>query len=270
MKRNLQILKSFWFLLALILLLLNDFVLKGFYNNWLTGKLSDFAGLFIFPLFWTAFFSKHKRILFWLTGLFFIFWKSPFSQIIIDTWNNFGIFSISRVVDYSDLIALLVLPLSFYFESKKEKITTIRLSPIIPLTFAIFAFVATSRHQKIIKENLITFHIKHFSKDSLINVIKQSEFNVDFDDQQNSKYNEKYLIFRKINNQIYDLVVSIDDFNEVDSTVKITLYYWDVVSEKSENKDKKKILFNQEKEYIKKIFEEEVIKKIEKDYYKKN
>ncbi len=37
--------------LAVAILALNDHFLKGYLGNWLTGKLSDFAGLFFFPLF---------------------------------------------------------------------------------------------------------------------------------------------------------------------------------------------------------------------------
>lgn len=33
------------FISSLLLLLLNDFVFKPVYHNWLTGKLSDFCGL---------------------------------------------------------------------------------------------------------------------------------------------------------------------------------------------------------------------------------
>lgn len=53
-KRNFSILVSPGFLLCLCLLLLNDFILKSEFHNALTGKLSDFAGLFIFPLFFSA------------------------------------------------------------------------------------------------------------------------------------------------------------------------------------------------------------------------
>jgi hypothetical protein len=37
-------------ILSIAILILNDHVLKGAYGNWLTGKLSDFAGLVFFPL----------------------------------------------------------------------------------------------------------------------------------------------------------------------------------------------------------------------------
>ena len=40
------------FLAALLLLLINDFLFKAAYHNWLTGKLSDVAGLFAWTFFW--------------------------------------------------------------------------------------------------------------------------------------------------------------------------------------------------------------------------
>jgi len=145
MSRNLKILTSFWFIAGLTLLLLNDFVFKGLYGNWLTGKLSDFSGLFIFPLFWAALIPKHKNKIFWLTGFLFIFWKLPFSQVLIDSWNNFELLNISRTVDYTDLLALLILPVAYYIDGEKESIKTIRISPVFPLIISAVSFVATSK-----------------------------------------------------------------------------------------------------------------------------
>ena len=144
MKNNLKILTSHWFLIGLTILLLNDFIFKELYGNWVTGKLSDFAGLFIFPLFWTAIFPKHKKPIFLFTALFFVFWKSPYSQCFIDCWNCFMFFKITRVVDFTDLIALLVLPIAFQYESKFDPIKIIRLNPVIPFVLALFSFMATS------------------------------------------------------------------------------------------------------------------------------
>ncbi len=129
MKSNLKILTSFWFLIGLIVLLLNDFIFKEMYGNWVAGKLSDFAGLFIFPLFWTAVFSKYKKPIFFFTALFFVFWKSPYSQCFIDCWNCFMFFKITRVVDFTDLMALLVLPIAFQYENKFDAIKRICFSP---------------------------------------------------------------------------------------------------------------------------------------------
>lgn len=264
MTRDLKILTTSWFLTGLTLLLLNDFVFKGLYGNWLTGKLSDFAGLFIFPLFWTALLTRHKTKIFWLTGLFFLYWKSPYSQTLIDTWNYFGILTISRVIDYSDLIALTVLPLAYYIETKKEKVMTIRLSPIVPLIVSAFAFVATSEVQQTCFEDIATYHIKHYSRDSLINDLKQSELNVTFHKYHNTKYDDEHSEFHNLNDSIYNLVVLIHDYNNLDSTVKVSLGCWNIANRQSREKLDEEML-NKEKEYVKRTFEQEVIKKIEKN-----
>ena len=99
------------FILSIAILFLNDVHFKYEYHNWLTGKLSDFAGLFAFPIFFVAFFPSYKKYIFMGCALFFIWWKSALSQSLIDYASNF--FSINRTVDYSDLMALIILPLAY-------------------------------------------------------------------------------------------------------------------------------------------------------------
>ena len=136
------------FLFCLALLILNDWVWKAQFGNELTGKLSDFAGLLVFPLFWTAFFPRFKKPIFFAVFLGFIWWKSPYSQAFIEGWNNLGFFSVARVVDYTDLVALLVLPFAYCFPFQKH---TLSIPPTVARTgsFAViilcsFAFMATS------------------------------------------------------------------------------------------------------------------------------
>ncbi len=83
MYERLRILASPLFILFLVLLLVNDFYLKGAFHNALTGKLSDFSGLFIFPIFWSAIFPKRKALIFIATALLFAFWKSEYSTGLI-------------------------------------------------------------------------------------------------------------------------------------------------------------------------------------------
>lgn len=140
------------FICGLFLLLLNDFFLKDQFHNFLTGKISDFAGLFVFPLFIAAFFPKRKAEIYISTGILFAFWKSPFSQFLIEFWNSFEVFRINRVVDVSDLSALLILPVSYKFFSQKHKTETNifqsfslnRFASLIVITISVFAFTATS------------------------------------------------------------------------------------------------------------------------------
>ena len=107
-----------FFLISLFLLLLNDISLKYEFNNGLTGKLSDFTGLFVFALFLIAFVPKFKIHVLIGCGLFFIWWKSVLSSSFINAWNDSMPIPIERVVDYSDLSALLVLPAAFIVSNK--------------------------------------------------------------------------------------------------------------------------------------------------------
>jgi len=112
--RNKNLILNRVFLAGLLLLALNDHFLKDHYSNWLTGKLSDFAGLLIFPLFLAFLFPRQARAVSLITGIFFIFWKSPWSTPLITLYNKFAPIGITRTIDYSDLLALAVLPLSHY------------------------------------------------------------------------------------------------------------------------------------------------------------
>ncbi|MCW3083718.1 MAG: hypothetical protein JWP12_1084 [Bacteroidetes bacterium] len=148
MQEKFKILSSKGFVIALALLLLNDFIFKTTFHNWFTGKLSDVAGLFIFPIFWTAFFPKQKKTIYFFTALIFIFWKSPFSQFLINDWNALNLLSIYRVIDYSDLIALLILPFSFQHSAPENRKTTFAIHPIFLILIAAFSFVATSKYDR--------------------------------------------------------------------------------------------------------------------------
>ena len=141
MDGRLEILKSKLFLTGLVLLLLNDFYLKAEYGNWLTGKLSDIAGLFVFPLFLTALLPKQKNLCFLVTACLFVFWKLPASDPLLLAANSLGI-GIGRTVDPVDLLALLVLPLAYLYE--KRTFTTVALKPQFIGLVAVFAFCATT------------------------------------------------------------------------------------------------------------------------------
>jgi hypothetical protein len=132
------------FVVGLLVLLINDFFLKGFFGNWVTGKLSDFAGLFIFPMFLTALFPKAIRFNYIFTVLFFLFWKTGLSQPFINYINTLG-FPASRVVDYTDFIAFVVLPPSYrYCTRQQNAVPTAFYQKIITYLIGVTAFVAFS------------------------------------------------------------------------------------------------------------------------------
>lgn len=175
-----RILGSRLFLLSLAVLLLNDFFLKDLFHNWLTGKISDFAGLFLFCLFWISLFPKFRKQATILTALLFIIWKSPFSQPFIDLWNGFALFSIGRVVDYSDLTALIVIPLAYRYSFANDVILTKKIAVSVVSVAAIFAFCATSISHHIDYDKGYSFEV---SFDELINRMNHLDYEC-----KNTKY----------------------------------------------------------------------------------
>ena len=139
MKQILRPLSNAYFILSLIILLTNDFFLKYEYHNWITGKLSDVTGLFVFVYFWTVIFPRLKVVVYWLTALIFMYWKSTCSQPLIDFFTEY-IYPIDRVVDPSDLLALLVLPIAYFIRQEQH----LKLQPIPIAILTIFSFCATS------------------------------------------------------------------------------------------------------------------------------
>ncbi len=128
-----------WPVFALGLLAVNDHVLKGagLLPTWLTGKLSDFAGLLYFPLLLVtllnmagfvvgkrrvSFASAHRvhlTVACVITGLFFtgVQLLEPVAQFYADS-SSFLMFWKSRAqvtvtMDPTDIVALLSLPLAW-------------------------------------------------------------------------------------------------------------------------------------------------------------
>ena len=110
-----------WWMM-LVLLLCNDFVLKsaGILPGWLTGKLSDFAGLMVFPLFVALIFGAFggRRIV-WavlhiVTAVGFIALKTipAVGNAYVQTLGLLGIQG-QVWYDITDLLALVCLPVSF-------------------------------------------------------------------------------------------------------------------------------------------------------------
>jgi hypothetical protein len=141
MKDRLRSIVNIPFLICLALLLLNDFYLKAVNHNAITGKLSDFCGLFVFVSFWSAFLPKRKLTIYFSTALIFVFWKSPYSEAFIDFFSR-TFYPINRTVDITDLIALVMLPIGFFYNPCST--TKLKVNPIPLAALTLFAFCATS------------------------------------------------------------------------------------------------------------------------------
>ena len=132
------------YIFALVALLLNDYVLKRCWPGFLTGKLSDFAGLFACAVFLLV--ITRTRFALVALALCFAFWKSPFASGMIQAWNSASGFAIGRTVDLTDLAALAVLPFaSFFYRTAEPSNIRRSWSCTLRCLVSLFAFTATSR-----------------------------------------------------------------------------------------------------------------------------
>lgn len=147
---RLRVFTSWPFLLSLATLLLNDLYLKAAYHNWVTGKLSDFSGLFMVTTLISTLLPSHPRI----TGLFvasaFSVWKSPLSEPMIKLiQQSLGVIHFGRVVDYSDLFAVTMIPLAIVLSNNpvntQMTVPMVRRALAVPVAMlALFAIMGTS------------------------------------------------------------------------------------------------------------------------------
>lgn len=112
--KSIGILTTWPFLICLVSLIANDWWLKAAYPGGITGKLSDFAGIALVSLMAFSAIPQRKWLLCLLISVAFLWWKSPLSDSMIQLVNSLNILRIGRVIDYSDLSALLVLPACLY------------------------------------------------------------------------------------------------------------------------------------------------------------
>jgi hypothetical protein len=149
MKLNNKYLLSPIFIVALVLLLCNDFYFKYAFHNDLTGKISDFAGILVLGFF-LHFINDQKRLLnVLIVALFFIYWKSPMSSGFISFWNELGVFQLARVVDYWDLMALILLPVLIYADIKERTFKFSRASTSLLAVLTVFALCSTSQSREL-------------------------------------------------------------------------------------------------------------------------
>lgn len=139
------------FLTALLLLVLNDHVLKGsgLAPAWLTGKLSDFAGLIVAPMVLSAMISArtaHRRALaFGVVGAWFAA-INVFPPAAAATEALLGAIGVpSRLwVDPSDLVALAAMPFAWHAMAQGGTTKRTRWVEKLALAAAVPACIATS------------------------------------------------------------------------------------------------------------------------------
>ena len=155
-------------IVALCILLLNDFSWKYQYHNWLTGKLSDFAGLFVLSVFLSAFFYRHTLV-YVAIAIFFIWWKTSLSQPTIDFLNQSFSLTLHRTIDYSDYIAIPFVFAAYPLKPAECNFSFAKkLAAYFVSAVCLFAFCSTSYYRKfMISPEMgprISYHISYPSR----------------------------------------------------------------------------------------------------------
>jgi hypothetical protein len=132
------------FVASICVLALNDFILKPSFHNWITGKLSDFAGLTAFTLFLYAIWPSRRWLLATTISATFLFWKTPYSQPAIDHLNRVLPFHVGRTPDYSDCVALPSVWIVCLFVSRLRPWPVRRSLKVAMAALSLFLFTATS------------------------------------------------------------------------------------------------------------------------------
>lgn len=152
-KANHTLLLHPFFIVCLLVLLLNDIVLKYQYHNWLTGKLSDVAGVAAFAIFFTSILPQKKKWVYVLTVVAFAWWKSPLAQPFIGLCHATFYLPVNRVVDYTDYAALLILFLTWGLQPVAAIALYRKLTAFTLGTVSVFAFCATSAYKHVQAED---------------------------------------------------------------------------------------------------------------------
>ncbi|MGZ3764678.1 MAG: hypothetical protein ACXVB0_08770 [Mucilaginibacter sp.] len=205
--RNNALLFNWFFIAGLLLLAINDHYLKQQFANWFTGKISDFAGLLIFPMFLQFLFPRLARISVLLTGVLFVFWKLPASEYLIEMYNKIAIIRITRTVDYSDFIALSVLPFSQYLI---KHIHRFKINPISPAYLswvmmipASLIFMATSPPVSFYMQPGGDIHIGRayqlkITREQALTKLKAKGFNIQPDTSQHQGSRAEYYMMKNV------------------------------------------------------------------------
>ena len=278
--RNKYYLLNYVFIICILLLFINDHYLKYVFANWFTGKLSDMLGIIILPLLLSFIFpALQTKSIFW-SAIFFCFWKSSFSEGFIDFYNDHAFIKISRVIDYSDLMVLVFLPVPYYLIRHIDTLPVIKVSsvrPVFILIPAVFILMATSvppdYYYTRSDGNLKCYHCDFstgLSQDEIIGKLQKRDIkfneatNVDsFALRSVAHFKDEKIKFYRVN----ELIIEGDTLRDLDFTLRTkknnkTIVYFtgmnvpqDLSDEKLEKKLRKyyrKLIVNELKLQLKK------------------
>lgn len=216
---NEKLLYKKWFLLSVFILLMNDFYLKYQFHNVITGKISDFAGLFAFP-YLISLCTRRIKLTYFLTIIFFIYWKTEISESSISFFNSYGA-HFYRVIDYTDFIAFLIIPFSYKYRKEAIffKLNISKVTSVSIVLISCFSFIATSQ-RKIYRPP----YVKE------LNVKSELNFQIPYSKEQiwdilgyKSLYlnNAYYFVLRDSNNVEVHYRVQLDEKNDSLTSIKL-------------------------------------------------
>lgn len=216
------------FLFALTILVLNDNWWKYSFPGWLTGKLSDFAGILVFTILLFVFMPGKRILAACMAALAFVWWKSPLSEPVINWINAYAHLPVKRVVDYSDDVALLIIPVAFYIKPVAYHLShSLKklLEPVL-LTITIAAICATTvprmydYHYPPGYVSLLKDYKTRLSKDDILRKLDSMQINYRYDSvEMLPVYSRNY--FLRINSNSD----SGPDWKELGDLKDTTLYY---------------------------------------------
>lgn len=170
------------FVSALLLLIVNDHLLKATFHNAITGKVSDFAGVFALAYFLAILVGRWPTLLHLIVALAFTWWKSPASQPFIDTWNTAPWFDIARVVDPTDLLALIVLPGSLAILRRARSAGTVARRAWLRWTVALVALLAFTATSRVSRRDVDLTYLSPVSADALVATVLAGNGDADASD----------------------------------------------------------------------------------------
>ncbi len=231
--RNKYYILNFVFVVCLLTLLINDHYLKYKFSNWLTGKLSDIVGIIILPLLIAFVFPKLKLRAAWISALLFAFWKSPFSQILIDPYNNIAFIQTSRTVDYTDLCVLLLLPIPHFIICRIDYLNFIKIQKIntlyvfLPTIVSLMATSPPPSHYYTRTEGNLTCYkcniTVNYNQDEIVERLKKIDIVFDNIASIDSIALKRVPSLKKENAQVYrldQLVIDKDTLRNLDFTMR--------------------------------------------------
>lgn len=266
-----------FFIICVFVLILNDWYLKPVFHNTLTGKLSDFAGLFALPYLLSSLLPKHTLKIHVWTGLLFMVWKSEFTEPLIAFANSLRI-PVSRTIDFTDNIALISLLFSYY---TLKSSFTLNLKPMLHralIVVSCLAFAATSmppREERTFTQidKVYTFDISKRELVSRLNMVQVEQIHKINKGSGKIDFNEDSNIFYFQGST--DTLALLLDYRNIrnNDTIRLKTSFADIMITGDDRKSELKLLtvyktvpLHSDKDYRTKTireFEKRIIKRIE-------